>query len=517
MMPIHPFLFAVYIVVSLYANNAAQVPVGQMIRPLIFFLLLAACLFWLFHWRTKDKQYSAYATSWTLLWLGLFGHLYQAVNLAFIVSAGRAANEWLTLAAWTLVMGLLGTPQAWKSIRNKKLVNEVLTAIAVGAAIFPFFTTANALYNNQRASKLTEAWQAGQPAISIRADENSPDIYYIILDGYARADVLRDMYGFDNSAFVSALTERGFHVADDSRSNYMQTALSLASTLNMEYVNFLAETEDDNRAPAYQLLEDSRLRSALEEAGYRTVNIASPVLFTQFRTYDQYLAPGNAALTEFEKLLVSITSIGPLIANTGLTIPGYQSHRAYTLYSFDALGEVASAPGPKFVFTHVVGPHPPFVFDAQGGPVQSDQPYVMSDASGFPGTREEYLTGYLGQVQYINKLALQAVDAILERSPHPPIIIIQGDHGPGAFTNLFLIEETCQRERGSILNAYYFPDQDYAALRPGLTPVNTFRVILNQYFGADLALLEDRTYFSFWDDPYNFVDVTDRMDTTCNR
>lgn len=516
-MPIHPFLFAVYIVVSLYANNAAQVPAGQMLRPLIALLLLAACLVWLF-WRwTKDKLYSAYVASWTLLWLGLFGHLYKAVNLVYHISTGHAANETIVLLAWTLVMGFLGTPMAWKSIRNKKLVNETLTAIAIGAAIFPFFTTANALYKNQRDIKLAKAWQSEQPPIQIQAGTDAPDIYYIILDGYARADVLQDTYRFDNASFVSALTERGFHVADDSRSNYMQTSISLASSLNMEYVNFLSEIETDNRAPAYLLLEESRLRTTLEAAGYRTINIASPVLFTQFHGYDQYRSPGGAFLTEFEKLLISITALNPLTANSGLLIPGYQSHREYTLYSFQALGEVASTPGPKFVFTHVVGPHPPFVFDAQGDPVQSDQPYVMSDASGFPGTRDEYLAGYLGELQYINGLALQAVDAILKNSPRPPIIIIQGDHGPGAFTNLFLIEETCHRERGSILNAYYFPDQNYAGLFPGLTPVNTFRIVLNQYLGASLPMLDDRVYFSYWDDPYNFVDVTSQMDTSCKQ
>jgi len=514
MMPIHPFLFAVYIVISLYANNAAQVPVGQILRPLVFFLLLAGLLYWLFHWRSKDKNYAAYAASWTLLWLALFGHLFQAANLAF-VATGRAGNEYIILIVWTLVMGFLGTPMAWRSIRNKKLVNDVLTAIAIGAAIFPIFTTTSALYNNQRDSRLVEKWQSEQPSIHIKAYEDMPDIYYIILDGYARADVLQDTYGFDNSEFVSALTERGFHITDTGHSNYMQTSLSLASSMNLEYVNFLAEVKNENRAPAYEMIESSRLRTTLDEAGYQTINIASPVLFTQLRGFDQYLAPGNTHLTEFEKLLISITSIAPLVKDSDILIPSYQSHRVYTLYTFDMLGRVATTEGPKFVFTHVVGPHPPFVFDSQGSPVQSDRPYVMSDASGFPGTREEYITGYISEMQYINSLTLQAVDAILQNSPHPPVIIIQGDHGPGAFTNLFAIENTCNRERGSILNAYYFPDQNYAAIPSDITPVNTFRVILNEYFGADLPMLENRVYFSFWDDPYNFVDVTDQMDEPC--
>lgn len=513
-MPIHPFLFAVYIVVSMYANNAAQVPVGHMFRPLAFFLLLAGVIYWILFRLSKDLNYSAYAASWALLWLGLFGHLFQAVNLAF-VAAGSVGNETITLIAWTLIMGFLGTPMAWRSIRNKKLVNDVLTAFAVGAAIFPVFTTANALFTNQRDIKFVQTWQLEQPEIHLEAGADSPDVYYIILDGYGRKDILQETYGFDNSEFLSALSKRGFYIADSSNSNYMQTALSLASSMNMEYVNFLADVDDDNRAPAYKLLESSRLRSALDEAGYETMDIASPVLFTQLTDFDQYHTPGNPFLTEFEKLILSVTTLAPLLRKGEIMLPGYESHRIYTLYSFDKLSELAGEPGPKFIFTHVVGPHPPFVFDAKGNPVQSNQPYVVNDATGFPGSQKNYIRGYAEQTQFINQLTLQAVDAILQNSARPPIIIIQGDHGPGGYTNLNIEEESCHRERGSILNAYYFPNQDYASLSPDVTPVNTFRIVFNQYFGTELPLLENHVYFSYWDDPYNFIEITDRLDEAC--
>lgn len=513
-MPIHPFLFAVYIVVSLYANNAAQVPAGHIFRPLGFFLLLAGVIYAIYYRLTKDLNYSAYAASWSMLWLGLFGHLFQAVNLAFI-AAGSVGNEIGVLVGWTIIMGLLGTPAAWRSIRNKKLINDVLTAFAVGAAIFPVFTTARALYNNQRDVKFVQNWQSEQPAIQLKGGADSPDIYYIILDGYGRKDILQEYYGFDNSEFLSALAERGFFVADAGRSNYMQTSLSLASSMNMDYINFLSETGGENRAAAYNMIEFSRLKAALDEAGYKTIDIASPVLFTQLRSFDQYIAPGVTSLTEFEKLLISITSIAPLVGNSDILVPGYQSHRVYTIHSFDMLAATAAEPGPKFVFTHIVGPHPPFIYDAEGNPVQSDQPYVLNDGSGFPGGRSEYLQGYTSEMQYINSLTLQAVDSILRNSPKPPIIIIQGDHGPGAYTNLFLIEESCMRERGSILNAYYFPDQNYTHITPDITPVNTFRFIFNQYFGTDLPILDDHVYFSYWDDLYNFVEVTDKLSQAC--
>ena len=36
-----------------------------------------------------------------------------------------------------------------------------------------------------------------------------PDIYYLIFDRYARADQLASVYGYDNSAFLAALRQRG--------------------------------------------------------------------------------------------------------------------------------------------------------------------------------------------------------------------------------------------------------------------------------------------------------------------
>jgi hypothetical protein len=107
------------------------------------------------------------------------------------------------------------------------------------------------------------------------------------------------------------------------------------------------------------------------------------------------------------------------------------------------------------------------------------------------------------------------VDGILSNSNQPPIIILQADHGPGANTNLFDFQDTCHLERSAILNAYFFPDQGYELLDQGISPVNSFRVILNQFFGTNLALLDNFTYYSYWDDPFHFIDVTDSLNGPC--
>lgn len=67
------------------------------------------------------------------------------------------------------------------------------------------------------------------------------------------------------------------------------------------------------------------------------------------------------------------------------------------------------------------------------------------------------------------------------------------------------------RERLSILNAYYLPGRENAYYK-AITPVNTFRVIFNQYFGTKLSILPDRSFFSIYSDWFNFTDATEILD-----
>ena len=54
-------------------------------------------------------------------------------------------------------------------------------------------------------------------------------------------DTLRDLYGYDNSPFLDFLRSKGFYVADKSVTNYPRTELSVASSLNMKYMNYLSK------------------------------------------------------------------------------------------------------------------------------------------------------------------------------------------------------------------------------------------------------------------------------------
>jgi hypothetical protein len=124
---------------------------------------------------------------------------------------------------------------------------------------------------------------------------------------------------------------------------------------------------------------------------------------------------------------------------------------------------------------------------------------------------EFFIQGYRGQASYITRRIQETIDRILAESPEPPIIIVQSDHGSELNLDMENVRNTDLHERMSILNAYYFPDHQYQGLYQDISPVNSFRVVFDTFFGANLPLLPDRSFFSTWSDPYHFIDVTDSV------
>jgi len=127
--------------------------------------------------------------------------------------------------------------------------------------------------------------------------------------------------------------------------------------------------------------------------------------------------------------------------------------------------------------------------------------------------QKEYRDGYVKQLQFINQKIMAAIEKIISNSNEPPIIIIQGDHGPGSLLDWNVSEPitSALRERMPILNAKYLPAEIRKFLYPGMTPVNSFRIVFKRCFGKSLALLPDKSYFSLPSDPVRWVDVTDRV------
>ena len=229
---------------------------------------------------------------------------------------------------------------------------------------------------------------------------------------------------------------------------------------------------------------------------------------------DDYLSPRWQPDT-FQVELMGMTPLPFLERQLGVQDP-HGSHRERILYTLDRLPEVAELEGPIFVFAHIVAPHPPFVFGRHGEEIEPESRFSFRDGDKIIRegrlTRDEYVQRYRDQLMFINGRVVEAVDGILSQPARPAIVILQADHGPRSLGDRENCSGECLRERFSILNAYYLPEQGEADLYEGITPVNTFRIILNQYFGTNYELLDDESYFSTYSRPYVFMNVTDEID-----
>jgi hypothetical protein len=505
---LHPILFALYPVVFLYGKNNYLYEPWVMLAPAVVSVTLAAAVWGLLRLCLGDWRLAAILVSAGFVVLTSFGAILdQSARFALrkqgLMDRGISTGDMIVLASVLAVvvicvafLKLKRFIHEWTYLMN--VMGTVLICLPLSDTLIHSYVT------SQAAKAVPQQRSAPEPGPAVKTDPR-PDIYFIVLDGYGRNDVMNAIYGYDNSYFTDALAEKGFFVADQSRSNYSHTITSISSTLNMEYLqNLLGENLEliSDRKFLREIIGRNHVAEFLKKAGYSIVAFSSEYYDIRFENPDVVLQPEWTA-HPFDLALLDMTPAPWLLGRLGRP-PLYDHHRERLLYTIDNLPAAAKLPGPKFVFAHILLAHPPFVFDGEGKPVQPDRRFNMMVWGNF----DDYINGYRDQVHYLNQRFLESLDALLEASDQPPVIIVQGDHGPGSHSDGATSEGTAPYEAYSILNAYLLPDGNGEMPYSSITPVNSFRVVFNRYFGAGLELLEDRTYFSNFTFPYNFTPVT---------
>lgn len=509
-----PFLLSIQPVLQLFLINVAELDFSEIIRSLFVSLLFAVIVVGMLYPFMRNWLKSSLVASLFILLFFLFGDVTDWIVKTFGLGPVRANFLILAVVAVCMVVWIWLIQSRIKNLTSINLYFNLLSVLFLVSSVIQM---RNYLIENGVSLK-----PADHPVQVAHVDsvDPRPDIYYIILDAYGRNDILQTIYDFDNSDFLDALKARGFYVAEEASSNYIQTMLSLSSSLNMNYIQSLKAdgAEIENRGDLISILENSKVRNVLAQNGYQTVSFRNEYKATLPNAdiyYDDSETGLVYPLTAFESILIDHTmarvlTVLPAFHKALIEMP-YDTHRHYILSTFSMLQETPSLDGDYFIYAHIIAPHPPFVFDKNGIALPHDEPFKLADANHFikDHSRKSYITGYRQQLLYINTLVLETVDAILTQSKTPPIIILQGDHGPGAYLHWGSLEKTLPAERFSMLNAYYFPDQDYSQLYPSISPINSFRVLLNKYFGGDYELLPDRHYYSPWGFPFDFTEITD--------
>lgn len=506
---IPPVLLAVQPVIVVLGANLGRVPVRGVVmaRALLAAAAAAVLLAWMLRLVQRDAGARVAWLSWFLILCNLYGASaagLQSLGLRIEASDPLFAVPYVFTAA--VIAAIASRPWDVRPREPLPLTIAAVLLLLVGAA-----PAAGQGIRPQRywqlpvdqlvASTLSQPVKAGAAP--------SRDIYYVVLDSLGRGDTLHRSYNLDLRPAIEALEQRGFYVAHGARSNYSQTYLSLASALNMDYLDPVVNALVPGTTtldPLGYLIQDNALMRMASRAGYRIVAIGSEYMATRRFDRADLCVCSLRGLDEIEAAAIAMTPLAAVPLPVG---DPYAAHGRRIMEAFDSLETFTRGSAPTFVFAHVLAPHPPFVLARDGSPLAGQaRPFTFTESVS-DMTDEEYAHGYAEQTRYVLDRMLRVVDMALDRPGPKPVIVIHGDHGPTVRLPADRVNDKAVTERMEIFAAYYFPDAQ-EALYPTITPVNAARLLARHYFGVDLPLLPDRAMFSPVGHPYRLTPVPER-------
>lgn len=516
---LYPFLLSLYFVLLLLSENLGDAFFGDVRRSILILLLATGLLLLLLSGIFRSLDKAAFLASLLLIYFFIGPDLEEL--------APAAINQYKT-ALFLLGIGILVaiTLIAFRLIRDWVIVNQTLN-ITVGIMLLLVVYRIGSY-------GLSDAGYIFEPTLERHAsiiegfhlpEGTPPDIYYLLVDGYARADIVRELFNYNNSEFIDFLEKTGFQVAHKSVANYQLTRLAVASMLNLDYVVDENGFTDDSAGNLRKVLTNktfnNKVANVLREFGYRIVTIRSEGHFVIMADAEN-LAPETTWMdaNEFETALLE-TSLVPRVfrmrnfrrffrpilpkkklSESSLKLisqQGLNMRRMGVDYVFEELARQSAGDSPMFVIGHIHAPHQPFVYGRNGE--TPEQPnWKFGKLEHFSSDAQ----AYSDQIHYLNIKLRKLIDKILANAATPPIIILQGDHGLRLtwwdtklpLDNREELDDVCLRETFTNLNAIYLPGTEGpAAFYDSISPVNTFRLIFDNYFGSELGMVEDRTFY----------------------
>jgi len=498
-----PLLISIVPLLDLYHQNISSTMIGQfllLVLPLIVIAYGVTMVFYIFF---KSIHKATLFTSSLLLFFYYFHYLLEVFNsfsktkLGFILFRLRHIIPVLFLFfAWLFYKILTSRKEPLFPITAMTIVFGTLT-------LFSLTKIAHGEYINhkRKIANLMQTKPLLKQLIQSRTkidDSDFPDVYFIILDSYTNNNVLLKYFAYNNT-LTQKLEQIGFYIAGKSHSNYPCTLASLSSSLNLQYHKPISHFKE--------LINNNIVFKFFDHLNYHIINIKGCSSTTRSLDSFKQNSVASYAKQAFYQLTSTLDFLYHFLkTRTFLYYFPYldrfelQRHKRILLHQLKELKETTNLGGPKFVFCHLLCPHPPFVLG-------SEKLELV----------EPYKEGYLRQTIFINEQIYLAINHILTQSCKNPVIIVQGAHG-AIQDNVFLGEPPTHhplptyliKQAFPILHAWHLPKQNIQQLYPTLSSVNTFRFLFDRYFGTKLNLLKDES-FMFQKNPnfYTFIKTKD--------
>ena len=493
---LHIFLLPIFFVLHNYVRYSGLVSAAtaySILGELLVVFLLIFLLFFLFTRNISRSLLLATVSGIFLLFYGVIKDFLK-ITLGFPFAA-----RYVIL----LPVLLLATAYLCLLILKKKEFKKINFFLNTLLAIFIIIDGISLLFSSNSFS--TNNLLVKQNILNIHslpAAAEKPDVYYLLFDCYPGTAYLREYMQYDNASLDTALMNTGFYVVKNPRSNYHETALSLSSILNFEYLEGIVPNVpiDPKQYNQAQLtINLAIVPEVFAQYGYKIYNLSifeiggKPPLFKEnfLALPERQILLYNTVTERVRHDILWNFTVGRFNTFFLRKVFGQQNdaivESAVARRSFNntVIDSVMKMPlqernGPKFIYAHFYLPHPPFFYDKDGKSNNIDS--IVT-----PGQMRNK-TLFLSYVEYTNKVMLAMINRILQESVNKPVIIVQGDHG---FRDVMISPFGYFKN----YSAFYFPDKDYSRLYDTLSNINTFPLIFNKYFNTRIPLQKDSTIF----------------------
>ena len=401
--PALPVLAAILSVFAVFRTAAHRTPWTDLGTPLLVTILWALVVW-------AALRYTPYIKRLTAKESGLAGAAVVLVTLAWM---DFPSSVFAASAAWALLVVIVMSKPSWQL-----WFNRIGTWWIVATTAILVISSAAGTMGSR------DAADAGAPPNLTRTD--LPSIYLIIPDRFTSPDGLRE-FGVDLNPFTLELRSLGFFVPEDMMSSDPITPESrpVPTTRTLRFlVSILNEGRDVPVNIPYntasRLVKSPETILSLKEMGYEYHNIGSWYAETKAMaiadhnySYKGYDLMSLMYGSELSVAVLDRSVLRELDASPLMRLSHYGVRRDEHMYQLETTLEVASSPRSKFVMTHLILPHPPFVWNADGG----EMPEGLT-------TEEQYLR----QVAFTEGYLLDMVTGIMSRDPGA-VILIQADEG----------------------------------------------------------------------------------------
>lgn len=503
---IHPFLFALYVPLSIFVFNSAEIAVGEATTPLLGIVAATAGVLAVLYLSGRDVVRGAIVLS--LAWLLCF----QFSNIAGLPGL-RMLGERAVL--WSLLVGLVLAARGLRRLSPNAIDATAAGFLVAGLAFsaYPIALLPGALAASSAGTKVEPVDRSTRVEVTPAAPGGDvDDVFWILLDAYAGEQTLADYFDVDNEPFYAALVARGFQISRASHSNYDRTLHSLSSILNMDYVPaYAGEYGPDHRSnrPLREAIYNSKTLGEFAARDYfvsmfaASSHLLPPDDPGWFDVTDSFMSTGQYSLA-----VIANTPLHALFKADKLFMEVDADRKPWVPASIDWVfrNGLAMADNDRrdFVFMHVLCPHEPFYFNADCSVAEERKERKWSD---FAGDFADYRDAYRANLACVNEKVLTFLDDVRRRRGDLPLIVMQGDHGPNE-----ILLETIERAgfdryrfQTQVLNAYHFGPRASVEIADGMSLVNTWRTVLPAITGEPREPLPHRSFSTVTKKPFVLI------------